>query len=86
MNVHDFADTGLGKAVPYGVYEVTASTGWMNVGTDAAPASSRWNRSAAGGTRPARWGRHAARLLITADPGGSNGSPQEYPLLVLAEA
>jgi len=34
-NVHDFADPELGKAVPYGVYDVTANTGWVNVGTDA---------------------------------------------------
>ena len=33
--MHDFADKDLGKAVPYGVYDVTASTGWVNVGTDA---------------------------------------------------
>jgi hypothetical protein len=35
VNVHDFADQELGKAVPYGVYDVTANTGWVNVGTDA---------------------------------------------------
>ena len=33
--MRDFADKDLGKAVPYGVYDVTASTGWVNVGTDA---------------------------------------------------
>ena len=35
VNVHDFADKDLGKAVPYGVYDVTANTGWVNVGTGA---------------------------------------------------
>ena len=35
VNVHDFADKDLGKAVPYGVFSVTANTGWVNVGTDA---------------------------------------------------
>ena len=35
VNVHDFADKDLGKATPYGVYDVTANTGWVNVGTDA---------------------------------------------------
>ncbi len=34
VNVHDFADRDLGKAVPYGVYDVAANTGWVNVGTD----------------------------------------------------
>ncbi len=33
MNVHDFVDKELGKATPYGVYDVTANTGWVNVGT-----------------------------------------------------
>jgi hypothetical protein len=32
VNVHDFADKELGKAVPYGVYDLTANTGWVNVG------------------------------------------------------
>jgi hypothetical protein len=32
--VHDFADEELGKAVPYGIYDLTANTGWVNVGTD----------------------------------------------------
>ena len=34
VNVDDFADQDLGKAVPYGVYDVAANTGWVNVGTD----------------------------------------------------
>jgi Rhodopirellula transposase DDE domain len=29
-----FADKELGKAVPYGIYDLTANTGWVNVGTD----------------------------------------------------
>ena len=33
VNVHDFVDKELGKATPYGVYDVTANTGWVNVGT-----------------------------------------------------
>ena len=32
--MHDFADEELGKAVPYGIYDLTANTGWVNVGTD----------------------------------------------------
>ena len=33
-DVHDFPDTELGKAIPYGVYDLAANTGWVNVGTD----------------------------------------------------
>ena len=33
-NVHDFMDKELGKAIPYGVYDVTTNTGWVSVGTD----------------------------------------------------
>jgi hypothetical protein len=33
--VHDFADKDLGKVAPYGVYDIAANTGWVNVGTDA---------------------------------------------------
>jgi hypothetical protein len=75
VNVHDFADKDLGKVAPYGVYDVTANTGWVNVGTDAdtgqfAVESIRrwWN------TLGARAYPGATRLLITADAGGSNGS------------
>ncbi len=75
VNVHDFADKDLGKAVPYGVYDVTASTGWVNVGTDAdtgqfaVESIRRWWNTVGRSAYP-----HAARLLITADSGGSNGS------------
>jgi hypothetical protein len=34
VNVHDFLDPDLGKANPYGVYDVAANTGWVSVGTD----------------------------------------------------
>ncbi|MFU8855206.1 ISAzo13 family transposase [Micromonospora sp. SL1-18] len=74
VNVHDFADKLLGKAVPYGVYDTTADTGWVNVGTDADTAAfavesiRRWWQAAGRGAYP-----HADRLLITADGGGSNG-------------
>jgi hypothetical protein len=75
VNVHDFADPALGKATPYGIYDVTANTGWVNVGTDAdtgafAVESLRpWPNSAGRQAYP-----DAARLLVTADSGGSNGS------------
>jgi len=34
-SVHDFIDKKLGKVAPYGVYDIAANTGWVNVGTDA---------------------------------------------------
>ena len=34
VSVHDFPDKELGKAIPYGIYDVAANTGWVNVGTD----------------------------------------------------
>ncbi len=35
VQVHDFPDKALGKVAPYGVYDIAANTGWVNVGTDA---------------------------------------------------
>jgi hypothetical protein len=75
VNVHDFPDPGLGKATPYGVYDVTANTGWVNVGTDADTGAfaveslRRWWAVVGRAAYP-----DATRLLITADSGGSNGS------------
>jgi hypothetical protein len=75
VNVHDFADKELGKAVPYGVYDLTANAGWVNVGTDAdtgqfaVESIRRWWNTVGKLAYP-----HATRLLITADSGGSNGS------------
>ena len=73
--MHDFADKDLGKAVPYGIYDLTANTGWVNVGTDhdtgafaVASIRSWWNGLGRAAYPDAR------RLLITADSGGSNGS------------
>jgi hypothetical protein len=71
---HDFPDDSLGKAVPYGVYDITANAGWVNVGTDhdtaafAAESIRRWWKAAGRSDYP-----QARRLLITADAGGSNG-------------
>ena len=75
VNVHDFADKELGKATPYGVYDVSANTGWVNVGTDADTGAfavesiRRWWHTVGKDRYP-----KATRLLITADSGGSNGS------------
>ncbi|CAM5406872.1 ISAzo13 family transposase [Streptomyces aurantiogriseus] len=71
VSVHDFADPQLGKAVPY---DLAANTGWVNVGTDhdtaafAAESIRRWWHGEGQAAYP-----QAARLLITADAGGSNG-------------
>ena len=75
VNVHDFPDKQLGKAIPYGVYDVSANTGWVSVGVDhdtsafaVATLRSWWDT--VGKTRYP----HATKLLICADGGGSNGS------------
>jgi len=75
VRVHDFIDAKLGKAIPYGVYDLARNEGWVNVGIDhdtaefAVESIRRW------------WSRMgkkvyatASELLITADGGGSNGS------------
>lgn len=73
--VHDFMDEELGKAIPYGVYDVTENQGWVSVGIDhdtarfAAEAIRRW-WTKMGSKRH----RGAKELLITADGGGSNSS------------
>jgi Rhodopirellula transposase DDE domain len=71
---HDFPGDGAGKAVPYGVYDLSANAGWVNVGTDhdtaafAVESIRRWWKAAGSSDYPL-----ARRLLITADAGGSNG-------------
>ncbi len=71
---HDFPQDSLGKAVPYGIYDLTGNTGWVSVGTDhdtaafAVESVRRWWKAAGHGDYP-----QARRLLITADAGGSNG-------------
>jgi Rhodopirellula transposase DDE domain len=72
---HDFPDQELGKAIPYGIYDLAANTGWVNVGTDhdtaafAVESVRRWWNDAGRAAYPG-----ARRLLITADSGGSNSS------------
>ena len=74
VEVHDFKGE-LGRAVPYGVYDMTANAGWVNVGTDADTGAfavesiRRWWQQIGRAVYP-----HATRLLIIADAGGSNGS------------
>ncbi len=71
---HDFVDLDLGRAVPYGVYDIQNDEGWVSVGdsaetsTFAVEAIRRWWNEM-GKTRFPK----ATKLLITADGGGSNG-------------
>jgi hypothetical protein len=75
VKVHDFIDKELGRANPYGVYDVSSNTGWVSVGTDHDTASfavetiRRWWNSMGKQRYP-----EASELMITADGGGSNGS------------
>ena len=74
VNVHDFIDPRLGRAVPYGVYDIGDNKGWVSVGTDhdtasfAVHALGRWWLTMGRERYP-----KATRLLVTADGGGSNG-------------
>jgi transposase len=74
VNVHDFPDKDLGKAIPYGIYDVSANTGWVSVGVDhdtsafAVATLRRWWETIGKDRYP-----DADRLLICADGGGSNG-------------
>ncbi|MFE7193754.1 ISAzo13 family transposase [Kitasatospora sp. NPDC057541] len=74
VSVHDFADPQLGKAIPYGIYDLAANTGWVNVGTDhdtaafAVESIRHWWHGRGRVSYP-----QATRLLIIADAGGSNG-------------
>ena len=54
VNVHDFPGNALGKAIPYGVYDVAASTGWVSVGRATRLPRSRSAPCVPGGTPPAR--------------------------------
>jgi Rhodopirellula transposase DDE domain len=75
VRVYDFKDKQLGKAIPRGVYDLTWDEGWVSVGVDhdtaqfAAETLLRWWQEMGSQVYP-----EAARLLITADSGGSNGS------------
>jgi hypothetical protein len=74
VDVHDFMDPKLKRAVPYGVYDVNNNVGWVSVGTDsdttsfAVNAIRRWWRVMGRKRYP-----KAKRLMIAADAGGSNG-------------
>lgn len=74
VDMHDFPDDNLGKAIPYGVYDLSSNNAWVSVGIDhdtaefaVASVAQWWKRM---GRK--RYGA-VKRLLITADSGGSNG-------------
>ena len=73
VRAHDFQDRALGKAIPYGVYDVANNQGWVSVGVHhdtaqfAARTIRRWWESMGSRRFP-----RARELLITADGGGSN--------------
>lgn len=74
VKTHDFPDKTKGKAIPYGIYDLTQNQGWVNVGIDhdtaefAVASIRRWWQQL--GVAQYRRSKH---LLITADCGGSNG-------------
>ncbi|WP_159426035.1 ISAzo13 family transposase [Streptomyces noursei] len=74
VRTHDFPDADLGKAIPYGIYDLAADAGWVSVGTDhdtaafAVQTLRRWWHAVGRAAYP-----RSGRLLITADAGGSNG-------------
>jgi transposase len=74
VDVHDFPDPEVPKAAPYGVYDIGANEGWMEVGSDhdtvqfAVNAIKRWWQTMGIERYP-----RATRLMVTADAGGSNG-------------
>ena len=75
VRVHDFIDPKLGRAAPYGVYDIADDKGWVSVGVDhdtaafAVNAIRSWWMAMGRSRHP-----HAHTLTITADGGGSNGS------------
>jgi hypothetical protein len=75
VRVYDFIIPELGRAAPYGIYDVAQNTGWVSVGVDhdtaafAAQSIRRWWESMGATVYP-----KARQLLITADSGGSNGA------------
>ena len=75
VRVHDFIIPELGRATPYGIYDIGRNTGWVSVGVDhdtaafAVESIRRWWQSMGQACYPS-----ANQLLITADAGGSNGA------------
>ena len=74
VNVHDFPEEAMGKAIPYGIFDMSRNEAWVSVGRDhdtpafAVASIRQWWKTMG---RPAY--PRATELLITADAGGSNG-------------
>ena len=74
VRVHDFPSDAVGKAIPYGVYDMARNEAWVSVGRDhdtaafAVASIRQWWTMMGRAAYP-----HATALLITADAGGSNG-------------
>ena len=75
VRVHDFRDKQLGKAIPYGVYDIATDQGWVNVGIDHDTAQFAVNSIRSWWTHlgQSRY-PNATKLQLTADCGGSNGN------------
>jgi hypothetical protein len=73
VRMHDFVDPELGKAIPYGIYDLTTNKGWINVGIDhdtagfAVESIRHWWYAMGKQSYP-----NSQHLMITADCGGSN--------------
>ena len=86
VNVHDFPDKKLGKAIPYGVYDLASNEGWVSVGIDhdtarfATASILRWWQEMGSERFP-----RATKLMITADGGGSNSSRNRLWKVALQE-
>jgi len=86
VDVHDFPDKEVGKAIPFGVWDMTADEGFVVVGDDhdtaefAVATIGRWWDMVGSVAYP-----RATRLLITADAGGSNGYRSRLWKLELAK-
>jgi hypothetical protein len=86
VRVHDFPDKHLGKAIPYGVYDLASNEGWVSVGIThdtarfAVASIRRWWREMGAARFP-----RARKLMITADGGGSNSSRNRLWKVALAE-
>lgn len=79
VRTHDFLDKNLGKAIPYGVFDILNNQGWVNVGIDhdtarfAANSILQWWKQMGEKRFPS-----ATELLVTADGGGSNSSRSRF--------
>jgi hypothetical protein len=86
VRVHDFLDKKLGKAIPYGVYDLASNEGWVSVGIThdtarfAAASIRRWWNEMGAPRFP-----RARKLMITADGGGSNSSRNRLWKVALQE-